>query len=263
MSAEPLTDVRWVVNESLYRCELEARLPSKSLDVRIAVEPESPMSLSLHARGFEIIEEDASIQLVSPFWKQQGIHIEHVLPIDNRQDKRLYSESGIQKVLDLVSDGFWLTLEDGERYLPFPSVDVNDLAQQFYECRDSMPLILFDTARETHFYFDSGRGEKIETFGLDRTLDGLVSVIDKDKSVTKILIDGYTDSLGDDVENLELSKKRASYVALQLANRGVSAKKIEIRAHGERYAEHDNGTFEGRRLNRKVTVRLVRIGAQD
>lgn len=72
----------------------------------------------------------------------------------------------------------------------------------------------------------------------------------------EILIDGYTDSIGSDKYNQDLSKKRAESVARYLRERGISLNKMRILAHGESEPVADNGSKFGRAKNRRVVVHL-------
>ena len=75
-----------------------------------------------------------------------------------------------------------------------------------------------------------------------------------------IVVRGHTDSRGSDVQNVEMSRKRAEQVADYLADRGVARERIRIVALGERRqvapnALPDGSDFpEGRAKNRRVDV---------
>jgi OmpA-OmpF porin, OOP family len=69
----------------------------------------------------------------------------------------------------------------------------------------------------------------------------------------KIKIIGHTDSDGNDVANLELSKKRAAQVKQSLVSSfNVDAARIESDGAGESQPAGDNSTKEGKANNRRV-----------
>ena len=70
----------------------------------------------------------------------------------------------------------------------------------------------------------------------------------------RLLIEGYTDSVGGDSYNLELSQRRAESVRMALIQRGIDPGRITIRGYGESYPVADNANAEGRALNRRVEV---------
>lgn len=70
----------------------------------------------------------------------------------------------------------------------------------------------------------------------------------------KVLVEGFTDSTGAEDKNLELSQRRADAFRQALTNAGVSAERVEVRAHGEAFPVADNGTAAGRQQNRRVEI---------
>ncbi|EGQ9284384.1 OmpA family protein [Vibrio parahaemolyticus] len=256
--SDPLSDISWSIDSSLYRCDLKAELPYKNLEMYITSQPEEPMSLTVHSRGFELFGDDVELTISTPYWSEKGSHAIHVVNIDRRNPESIYSVDDIEQALERLKDGFWISLDDGRKSIEFPSLDMESLAVDFRGCQSAMPLLKFDTAKDIDLLFGSASHRSLIKQGGVDMLDALASVILKDQSVAKVLVDGHTDNLGDEIDNLELSHKRASYVAMQLVDRGIPVDKIEIRAHGERYPEFSNRTIEGRQKNRRVNVRLVK-----
>ena len=74
---------------------------------------------------------------------------------------------------------------------------------------------------------------------------------------TNILIEGHTDSTGSEEHNLVLSRARAQAVANFLAGLGVDATRFTIMGYGESQPIADNGTVEGRRLNRRGEIAVM------
>ncbi|MFP5404967.1 MAG: OmpA family protein [Gammaproteobacteria bacterium] len=70
----------------------------------------------------------------------------------------------------------------------------------------------------------------------------------------RLRVEGYTDSVGGDSLNLDLSRRRAEAVRRALVQRGVSPARITIQGYGKNYPVADNSTAEGRALNRRVEV---------
>lgn len=70
----------------------------------------------------------------------------------------------------------------------------------------------------------------------------------------RVLIEGFTDSTGDDAMNQELSEQRAAAVRNALVSAGVPVDRIEVRAFGEQFPTADNNTAAGRQQNRRVEV---------
>jgi outer membrane protein OmpA-like peptidoglycan-associated protein len=87
------------------------------------------------------------------------------------------------------------------------------------------------------------------------------SKILKDNPDIRVEIQGHTDSQGSDAYNLTLSDQRAySVVNYLIQNFGIDAKRLVAKGYGEARPVADNGTAEGRALNRRVE--FVILGQQ-
>ncbi len=74
---------------------------------------------------------------------------------------------------------------------------------------------------------------------------------------TNIIVEGHTDSTGDDSYNMTLSQKRANAVTEYLVSQGISRSRLTTYAHGETLPKYDNSTAEGRAKNRRVEIGIV------
>ncbi len=74
---------------------------------------------------------------------------------------------------------------------------------------------------------------------------------------TNIIVEGHTDSSGDDTYNMKLSQKRANAVTEYLVSQGISRTRLTTYAHGETLPKYDNATAEGRAKNRRVELGIV------
>ncbi|BCS88494.1 OmpA family protein [Pseudodesulfovibrio sediminis] len=100
-------------------------------------------------------------------------------------------------------------------------------------------------------------------FGFDKyeILDDMVPVLEQAKMILEetpsatFVVAGYTDSTGADTYNQGLSERRANSVVEWLTKNGVSASRLEAVGYGETNPKFDNGTKEGRKLNRRVEIR--------
>jgi len=76
------------------------------------------------------------------------------------------------------------------------------------------------------------------------------------------IVEGHTDSLGDDDYNLDLSRERTFAVRAALMSRGIDASRITTSNLGESAPIADNSTFEGRQQNRRVEVIFPDVNTQ-
>ncbi|MBR4592084.1 MAG: OmpA family protein [Elusimicrobiaceae bacterium] len=73
----------------------------------------------------------------------------------------------------------------------------------------------------------------------------------------KVRVAGYTDSLGDDNYNVDLSQRRAKAVAMQLVKDGVDAQNVSFIGFGEANPVATNKTAAGRAQNRRVELEVT------
>lgn len=82
-------------------------------------------------------------------------------------------------------------------------------------------------------------------------LDELAKFIRK-QDPDAVVINGYTDSIGPETYNYQLSMARAESVKRALRQRGIDNAEVEIIPHGENQPVATNDTAEGRQQNRRV-----------
>ncbi len=74
-----------------------------------------------------------------------------------------------------------------------------------------------------------------------------------------IEISGHTDSIGTYQYNMELSEKRAQAVADFLVKQGINPSRLQVKGYGYTRPEATNKTEKGRRLNRRVEIKIIKI----
>jgi outer membrane protein OmpA-like peptidoglycan-associated protein len=99
--------------------------------------------------------------------------------------------------------------------------------------------------------FDTGKAEL--NSGASRKLDQLSQFLTEHKD-RRVQIDGFTDSVGTDSYNLDLSQRRAEAVKSALLTRGIDSARIGTQGYGKAYPVANNTDSGGRQLNRRVEV---------
>jgi outer membrane protein OmpA-like peptidoglycan-associated protein len=99
--------------------------------------------------------------------------------------------------------------------------------------------------------FDTGKAELNP--GATRKLDQLAQFLAEHKD-RRVQIDGFTDSIGSDSYNEELSRRRADAVKSALVTRGIDSSRIGTQGYGKAYPVANNSDSGGRQLNRRVEV---------
>ncbi len=88
-------------------------------------------------------------------------------------------------------------------------------------------------------------------------LDKAVAEMKKDPSV-KFVLNGHSSAEGSDAHNMSLSIDRANSVKSYLVNAGFSADNFSIKGFGESKPFSSNTSEEGRSLNRRVEIKVVK-----
>jgi outer membrane protein OmpA-like peptidoglycan-associated protein len=99
--------------------------------------------------------------------------------------------------------------------------------------------------------FDTGKAQLNP--GAARNLDQLVAFLN-DHPERHVEIDGYTDNVGSDSYNVDLSQRRADAVRQALVAQGIDPSRIVTKGYGKEFAVASNTEASGRQLNRRVEV---------
>lgn len=89
------------------------------------------------------------------------------------------------------------------------------------------------------------------------SLNTLAKALEENPDI-RIKIDGYTDFIGSEGYNLELSVKRAKAIKNYLVDRGVKSSNISIEGYGKQSPIANNATAAGRAKNRRVEFIISR-----
>jgi len=109
--------------------------------------------------------------------------------------------------------------------------------------------IIFDDKSGVNFAFDSADLTADAKKNLDAVAEIFLEFPDTD-----LMIEGHTDSVGDDNYNMKLSKRRADAVANYLKAKGVAGNRFKVEAFGETRPRFENDTKEGQAKNRRVEI---------
>jgi outer membrane protein OmpA-like peptidoglycan-associated protein len=99
--------------------------------------------------------------------------------------------------------------------------------------------------------FDTGRAELKS--GATRKIDQLAQFL-MEHPDRRVQIEGFTDSVGTDSYNEDLSQRRADAVKAALINRGIEPSRVGTEGYGKAYPVANNNDSGGRQLNRRVEV---------
>lgn len=122
-------------------------------------------------------------------------------------------------------------------------------------------------------FFDTGKDRiQKKSFAL---LDTVSTVLKRNPQITRMRVEGHTDDVGADADNLELSRRRAEAVRAYLIDQGIEPGRVQFEGYGEerplcqdidellKNARKNRKKLEACRSdNRRVEFRIVEINGQ-
>jgi outer membrane protein OmpA-like peptidoglycan-associated protein len=107
-------------------------------------------------------------------------------------------------------------------------------------------------------YFDTNKATiKPRSYGL---LDEIAQVLKQNAQISKLRVEGHTDSRGSEKYNQDLSERRAASVRQHLVEKGgISADRLVSKGFGESQPIADNSKKAGRDQNRRVEFLILEI----
>lgn len=104
-------------------------------------------------------------------------------------------------------------------------------------------------------YFDTGKStlKASSSKALNDLAEGL-----KLKSTMVVEIQGHTDNVGKEEDNVKLSQQRADEVKKYLVSKGIDEKRISTKGYGPALPIADNATEDGRAKNRRTGLRVIK-----
>lgn len=88
-------------------------------------------------------------------------------------------------------------------------------------------------------------------------LDKTVKLM-KDRPAMKVEVQGYTDYVGTSNYNIELAAERANAVKDYIVSKGINESRLSVVSYGQTGSRKDNLTVEGREMNRRVVLKIVK-----
>jgi outer membrane protein OmpA-like peptidoglycan-associated protein len=85
-------------------------------------------------------------------------------------------------------------------------------------------------------------------------LNDVANALTREDPVSKIVVEGHTDSQGQPAYNQDLSQRRAQAVRDYLVTRGIASDRIVAQGFGPTRTVADNNSAEGRANNRRVEI---------
>ena len=107
-----------------------------------------------------------------------------------------------------------------------------------------------------NIFFETGSYELKTSSNAE--LGTLKEFLDRNRTI-RIELQGHTDDIGTDSDNLTLSQRRAESVRQALIDLGVSPDRLTATGYGESVPIAGNDTDEGRAQNRRTEMKIIEV----
>lgn len=165
------------------------------------------------------------------------------------------------------SDGkFLMSLPGGREYAAFVQAPRYLFASRHFSLTDLKEGTYFDLIVKLkpieegismvlpNVFYETGRFElKSES---EAELLVLYRFLERNPGI-RIEIQGHTDNVGNDADNLTLSRQRAEAVQAFLVEKGIAPERLQARGYGETRPVADNDTETGRAKNRRTEIQIL------
>ncbi len=251
----PFDEVNWQAVKKDDTCNLSVEDMHSGINAKFDVIAGKPITLVISGRSVGSFNDSMTIETEPPVWGN-SLYESTMVTEFIRKKKSAEVLQGADFVYRDVMGGAWLTIRDDFHSVTFPTANMDDALRTFQTCTTALPPVSFQEARKTVFNFKSG-ALAITPEQREQVAE-IAQLVLFDKKIKKVMISGHSDSHGDTVVNLSVSKRRAQDVSYWMMLAGVPEEMMELRGHGSRYPIATNSTEEGRDQNRRVEIELVR-----
>lgn len=168
---------------------------------------------------------------------------------------------------DSVTGQYLMVLTQGAEYALYvtrPGYLFKSLNFNYSEVKDFQPIVVdiaLEKVREgstvvlNNIFFDVDKYELKEKSAVE--LEKIVRFLTENPKV-RIQVSGHTDNTGSADHNKQLSLRRATSVYNYLVKRGINAARVKYQGYGADMPIADNGTDEGRQLNRRIDFSILK-----
>lgn len=176
-----------------------------------------------------------------------SIDTNYVVSVDQNGQAVLNIQQGIE---------FTVSCFINENKYEFNEIIYIEKNKNIYEASIDLQFDLYEKIFEIkNLNFKSGKYD-IEKQYFEE-LNNLVLLLTENKDVN-IEIAGHTDSIGNELANQILSENRAKSVKSYLVKNNINHKRISCVGYGEKQPIENNSSFENRKKNRRIEIRIFK-----
>jgi len=257
-----IEESHWQVKSSPVRCELRHEIPRYG-EGRFVYSSGGELAFEISVLDPPVRDGVATMSSLPPFWKPGTqkdlgqLALSHgKLPFYVGRDlalRMLYElDAGMLPTLQYKD---WADQKD-DVMVSLSSANFHDKLPGFQRCISQ--LLPHGTADLKDVIVEFGDNQYALTEESKRQIDDLAVYVAYDKKI-HLNLRGHTDNVGSKVYNKKLSERRVQAVEKYLLSKGVSRSQIKLEGYGAERPTASNQTEEGRQMNRRVKLAVVRM----
>jgi len=212
---------------------------------------------------FDDIKPDRTIYVKAEIFtlpNYQTTQADLVTMVDLNKNDTVYIENNqAYFLICLPENGEYALNVTKEGYLFYSeNFDLENISDSlnFYEIEIFLTPILINTKITLKNIFFDTDSYKINPKSYVE-LNKLVEFLSNNSQV-EIQVNGHTDSIGNFIYNMDLSKNRANAIVNYLISKGIKQERLSYKGFGFTQPIADNQTFEGRKQNRRTEILILR-----
>ena len=260
-----LEQTKWYFEGDKFACQISHDISGFG-ELDLIATPDASLELQISSQWLNLENTQIQAEVIVPSWHQDQKQEFPSLVLET-QNKQLASVTNDKLAFYLkgITSGYSIKVtvnnKIGESFSALANgIESKAVIEQFRHCYAQLLPKPYSYVRRVDLTFDSG-ASKLNTHH-EQDLQAIALYVEADPSIERVLVDAHADGNGHHLANLVLSKERADEVASRLVELGLAIDMVEVRHHGERMPLVSNATIKGRKLNRRVTVKLVRQGQE-
>ena len=252
----------WKLQASPVRCELRHLIPRYG-EGRFIYSAGGELAFEISVFDPPVRDGVASMTSLPPFWKPGEPKELAQLSLSPGKVPFYVGRDLAQRMLYELDAGMLPTLQykdwadqQDDVMVSLSSVNFHEILPSFQRCIGQ--LLAYGAADLKDAIVEFGDNRYALNEDAKDQLDQLATYAAFDQKI-RLDLTGHTDSVGSKSYNLMLSEKRVQAVEKYLTDRGVTRQQIRLKNFGDAHPTADNLTEEGRSMNRRVLVAVVRL----
>lgn len=257
-----IEESHWQVQASPVRCELRHDIPRYG-EGRFVYSAGGELAFEISVFDPPVRDGVASMISVPPFWKPGAQKELGQLSLSRGSVPFYVSRDLAQRMLYELDAGMLPTLQykdwadqQEDVTVILSSANFHDALPDFQRCVGQ--LLGYGAADLKDVIVEFTDNQYALSDDAKEQIDQLASYVTYDKKV-RLDLTGHTDSVGSKSYNKMLSERRVQAVEKYLLAKGLARSQIKVQGLGDAFPTASNLTEEGRSMNRRVLVAVVRL----